>query len=57
MTSVFYAIADIFNALFTVLPYIGRAVNLLFIASGSIACVIWLWHMAKTEQEEKGFNA
>ena len=56
MTTFFHAIAAMFEALFSVLPYVGRIVNILFIAAGAIGTFIWIRHMVNTQENEKGFN-
>lgn len=56
MNGFFNGIADLFNAMFKILPFIGGLANVLFIVAGSVATFIWIRYMVKSEKEEKGFN-
>lgn len=52
-TAIWNFIAAPFKALFNIMPGIGGGVNILLIACGAIACVIWIRIMLKERVEEK----
>lgn len=54
ITNFFYWVAELFDKLFLILPYIGRIGNILFILIGFIGTFYWLNYMAKNRLSKKG---
>jgi hypothetical protein len=46
-------IADFFQAIFSIMPAMGRGFNILLIIIGFLAFFIWLWYMSRQREVEK----
>lgn len=53
MTGFWYFIGSIFEAVFSIMPSFGAAMNIFLIGSGFIACVIWIRIMLKDRTPEE----
>ncbi|MFM8432922.1 MAG: hypothetical protein ACKOA1_09010 [Bacteroidota bacterium] len=53
MTGFWYFLRDVFEGLFTVVPFIGLFLNKILIAIGFFAFFGWLWYSSKNQSVEK----
>ncbi len=56
MNSFFYGIANACEGLFRVLPSIGPAINVLFIAIGTIGTTVWIWYGVKNKADKGAYK-
>lgn len=57
MNSFFYGIASASEAIFSILPSIGPATNVLFIALGSIGTAVWIWYGIKNKVDKGAYKS
>jgi hypothetical protein len=57
MNSFFYGFAHVCESFFNILPCIGPAVNVLFIAAGSIGTAVWIWYGIKNKADKGNYKA
>ncbi len=53
MTGFWYFIGDIFEAIFTIVPFFGLWLNKALIVVGFVAFFGWLWYMNKHKEVTK----
>jgi hypothetical protein len=53
MTKFIYALGDMFESVFSILPSFGPVVNTALFMVGFVGIVGWIWYMTKTAGESK----
>jgi hypothetical protein len=54
ITNFFYWVADMFQYLFDILPYIGRFINVIWVLIGFVGTFYWLNYAKKHRLGKKG---
>ena len=55
MTWFWHSIAHCFEAIFNIMPLIGRKVNILLILSGFAAGIYWIYYMITDPKEKDNY--
>lgn len=57
MDAIWYGIANVFQAIFKILPATGNLINWFFGISITVGVIFWLWYDAKVRRGSDNFMA